>query len=96
MLKTGDLAPDSVPDLHVNPVDGHAVPVPHFGVVLQMDEWKLLADKLTRADTEFIIEPHIRFDGEPGEQATMFFMDPSGNPLEFKAFQDVERQLFET
>ncbi len=90
------LAPDSVPDLHVNPVDGHAVPVPHFGVVLQMDEWKLLADKLTRADTEFIIEPHIRFDGEPGEQATMFFMDPSGNPLEFKAFQDVERQLFET
>jgi hypothetical protein len=77
-------------------VDGHTVPVPHFGVVLEMDQWKSLASKLATAGIEFVIEPHIRFEGQPGEQATMFFMDPSGNPLEFKAFQDVKRQLFET
>jgi hypothetical protein len=77
-------------------VDGHTVPVPHFGVVLEMDQWKSLASKLTEAGTEFLIEPYIRFRGLPGEQATMFFMGPSGNPLEFKAFQNVERQLFET
>jgi len=79
-----------------NPVDGHTVPVPHFGVVLEMDQWKSLASQLTEAGTEFLIEPYIRFEGQPGEQATMFFMDPSGNPLEFKAFQNIERQLFET
>ena len=79
-----------------NPVDGHTVPVPHFGVVLEMDQWKSLASKLAKAGIEFAIKPYIRFEGLPGEQATMFFMDPSGNPLEFKAFQNVERQLFET
>ncbi len=90
------LAPGSRPDLHANPVDGHDVPVPHFGVVLNLDDWKALAERLEAAGLEFIIEPHIRFPGEPGEQATMFFLDPSGNPLEFKAFKDIDRQLFET
>ena len=71
-----------------NPVDGHDVPVPHFGIVLTLDDWRALADRLTAAGTEFVIEPHIRFQGQPGEQATMFFLDPSGNALEFKAFAD--------
>jgi len=84
------------PSVQVSAVDGHGVPVPHFGVVLDMDSWQALADRLTSAGIEFIIEPYIRFEGQPGEQATMFFLDPSGNPLEFKAFQDIERQLFET
>jgi extradiol dioxygenase family protein len=79
-----------------NPVDGHSVPVPHFGVVLDMERWQSLADKLVAAAVEFLIEPHIRFEGQPGEQATMFLMDPSGNPLEFKAFRNVETQLFAT
>jgi extradiol dioxygenase family protein len=78
-----------------NPVDGHTVPVPHFGVVLEIAQWRSLAATLVDAAIEFVIEPYIRFQGEVGEQATMFFLDPSGNPLEFKAFQDVERQLFE-
>lgn len=73
---------------HANPVDGKAVPVPHFGVVLTMPAWQALADRLTTAGTDFVIEPHIRFKGEVGEQATMFFRDPSGNALEFKAFGD--------
>ena len=76
-----------------NPVDGHDVPVPHFGVVLSMADWQALADKLISAGTKFIIEPGIRFKGEVGEQATMFFLDPSGNALEFKAFEDIN-QLF--
>ena len=76
-------------DLHHNPVDGHDVPVPHFGVVLTMSEWKALADRLTRNETRFVIEPHVRFKGEVGEQATMFFLDPAGNALEFKAFADM-------
>ncbi|WP_263384751.1 VOC family protein [Granulicella arctica] len=80
-------------DTHHNPVDGHDVPVPHFGVVLTMDKWEALADRLRAADTAFVIEPYIRFKGEVGEQATMFFLDPSGNALEFKAFADVT-QLF--
>jgi len=71
-----------------NPVDGHDVPVPHFGVVLTMPDWQALADRLRAAGTRFGIEPHIRFVGQPGEQATMFFTDPSGNALEFKAFAD--------
>lgn len=83
-------------DYSANPVDGHNVPVPHFGVVLEMEPWKALADKLQRAGIEFVIQPHIRFQGMPGEQGTMFFLDPSGNPLEFKAFQEIEKQLFET
>lgn len=78
---------------HHNPVDGHDVPVPHFGVVLQMDDWQRLADRLKQHGIEFIIEPYIRFAGEVGEQATMFFLDPSGNALEFKAFKDLS-QLF--
>ncbi len=81
---------------HSNPVDGEDVPVPHFGVVLNMQEWQELADRLVSADVSFVIEPYVRFAGLPGEQATMFFMDPSGNALEFKAFNDIERQLFET
>lgn len=76
-----------------NPVDGHDVPVPHFGVVLTMDDWKALAEKLKSHDVPFVIEPYIRFEGQVGEQATMFFLDPSGNALEFKAFQD-DDQLF--
>ena len=71
-----------------NNVDADHVPVPHFGVVLPMDEWRKLADRLTAAGTQFVIEPKVRFQGEVGEQATMFFLDPSGNALEFKAFND--------
>lgn len=71
-----------------NRVDGDNVPVRHFGVVLPMPDWHGLADKLTQAGVEFVIEPHVRFQGQPGEQATMFFLDPSGNALEFKAFEN--------
>ena len=78
-----------------NAVDGHSVPVPHFGVVLSMEDWQTLADKLVAADTQFVIEPYIRFKGQAGEQATMFFLDPAGNALEFKAFADLSR-LFST
>ena len=77
-----------------NPVDGHQVPIPHFGVVLSMNDWNTLAEKLKRIDTKFLIEPYIRFKGEPGEQATLFFLDPFGNALEFKAFNNLE-SLFE-
>ena len=77
-----------------NGVDGHGVPVPHFGVVLQFDDWEALAEKVSAFIDGFIIEPYIRFKGEPGEQGTMFFTDPSGNALEFKAFRDIEKQLF--
>ena len=80
---------------HSNPVDGHDVPVPHFGVVLEWADWHALADRLRAAGIAFGIEPHIRFKGEVGEQATMFFRDPSGNALEFKAFRD-PGQLFAT
>ncbi|MFT5258740.1 MAG: extradiol dioxygenase family protein [Saprospiraceae bacterium] len=76
-----------------NPVDGQGVPVPHFGVVLDQEDWQQLANKLTRAGTQFIIEPYIRFKGETGEQGTFFFSDPSGNMLEFKTFAD-PTQLF--
>ena len=71
-----------------NPVDGEKVPVPHIGLVLQMDEWRQLAERLQRAGVQFVIEPTIRFEGQPGEQATMFFLDPAGNALEFKAMAD--------
>ena len=80
------LDPAAKPVAVANPVDGHDVPVPHFGVVLTMAEWAALAERLRAAGTRFGIEPHIRFVGQPGEQATMFFCDPSGNALEFKAF----------
>ena len=78
-----------------NPVDGHDVPVPHFGVVLTMPDWQALADRVAAAGISFGIAPHVRFRGEAGEQATMFFRDPSGNALEFKAFAD-DAQLFAT
>ena len=86
------LAPERQAEAN-NPVDGHDVPVPHFGVVLEMDDWQALANRLTAAGTEFMIEPHIRFEGQTGEQATMFFRDPSGNAIEMKAFADLG-QLF--
>ena len=78
---------------HHNPVDGHDVPVPHFGVVLPWGEFHALADRLRAAGTRFVIEPYLRFEGQVGEQATMFFHDPAGNALEFKAFKD-PAQLF--
>ena len=78
-------------DIHHNAVDGHAVPVPHFGVVLTMDRWEALAERLRAAGQKFEIEPYIRFKGEVGEQATMFFYDPAGNALEFKAFADMSQ-----
>ena len=78
-------------DIHHNQVDGHDVPVPHFGVVLTMARWEALAERLRRADVKFEIAPHIRFKGEVGEQATMFFYDPAGNALEFKAFADMSQ-----
>lgn len=74
-----------------NAVDGHGVPVRHFGIVLPMDEWQRMAERLRAAGTEFVIEPYLKFVGEPGEQATMFFLDPSGNALELKAFGDITR-----
>lgn len=76
-----------------NPVDGHDVPVPHFGLVLSVDEFQVLAEKLKNAGTKFVIEPYVRFKGEPGEQWTMFLLDPAGNALEFKAFAD-DAQVF--
>jgi extradiol dioxygenase family protein len=76
-------------NLKNNHVDGHGVPVPHFGVVLTMGDWKSLAESLKKVKIDFIIDPYIRFKGEPGEQATMFFLDPSGNAIEFKAFQNL-------
>ena len=76
-----------------NPVDGHEVPVPHFGVVLEWDAWHELADSLTKKGVQFVIDPYIRFKGKVGEQATMFFTDPENNALEFKAFKDI-CQLF--
>jgi len=77
-----------------NPVDGHDVPVPHFGMVLEMPDWEALAARLKSAGIAFVIEPHVRFPGQPGEQATMFLTDPSGNALEFKSFRDIAGQLF--
>ena len=87
------LAPGRGGVKHANPVDGHDVPVPHFGVVLEPADWEALAARLTAAGTRFVIEPHTRFKGEVGEQSTMFFLDPAGNALEFKAFAD-RSQLF--
>jgi extradiol dioxygenase family protein len=88
-------APGQAGDRTSNHVDGHGVPVPHFGVVLAMDEWQNLAERLKAAGVEFAIPPTIRFKGQPGEQATMFFRDPSGNALEMKAFADAA-MLFAT
>lgn len=85
------LAPQEAGHRSTNAVDGDNVPVRHFGAVLAMDQWQAMADKLKAAGTRFIIEPHVRFQGEVGEQATMFFLDPCGNALEFKAFKDIGR-----
>ena len=76
-----------------NPVDDHAVPVPHYGVVLDMDDWRRLADRLIDSGQDFVIEPHIRFRGQTGEQGTLFIRDPAGNALEFKGFRNLD-QLF--
>lgn len=89
------LAPGEAGDRANNHVDGHGVPVPHFGIVLAMADWRALAERLEAAGTEFAIPPSIRFKGQPGEQATMFFRDPSGNALEMKAFAD-DAMLFAT
>ncbi len=87
-----DAADNAAP---TNAVDGKKVPVKHFGAILKWDEWQALAEKLKAHGTEFIIEPYTRFEGEVGEQATMFFFDPSGNALEFKSFKDFS-QIFAT
>lgn len=85
--------PKSSDDLHTNPVDGKNVPVPHYGVVLPWNTFQEFSQELQEKGVHFIIEPYIRFEGEVGEQATMFFLDPAGNALEFKAFKDMS-QLF--
>jgi extradiol dioxygenase family protein len=87
------LAPDETGHRNTSAVDGHDVPVRHFGAILSMDAWEKLAQRLKDAAVKFIIEPHVRFKGQAGEQATMFFLDPSGNALEFKAFGDL-KQVF--
>jgi len=85
------LDPAMAPRRHSNAVDGHDVPVPHFGAVLEMGDWQRLADRLGEAGVAFVIAPTVRFKGLPGEQATMFFLDPSGNALELKAMADPAR-----
>lgn len=85
------LAPEEAGHRNTNVVDGDNVPVRHFGAILPMDEWERLAAKLKAAGLRFVIEPHVRFKGEVGEQATMFLLDPCGNALEFKAFRDIGR-----
>jgi len=87
------LAPDECGSADTNAVDGHDVPVRHFGLILDWDAWHALADRFRAAGQRFIIEPGIRFQGKVGEQATMFLLDPSGNALEFKAFRD-EAMIF--
>ena len=84
------MAPDTVRARASNKVDGDDVPVPHFGIVLSIDEWKALAERLVEAGMKFVIPPTVRFEGQPGEQATMFFLDPAGNALEFKAMSKPE------
>lgn len=87
------LSPEDAGKSAKNEVDGHKVPAKHFGVILEWDQWHELVDRLIEKNQKFVIEPYIRFKGEPGEQATMFFLDPSGNALEFKAFRN-ENQIF--
>ncbi|MEX1036622.1 MAG: VOC family protein [Sneathiella sp.] len=87
------LAPEEVSAARTSTVDGHGVPCRHFGLVMAMEEWQETADRLTGAGVEFVIKPYIRFKGEPGEQATMFFTDPAGNAIELKAFKNRD-QLF--
>jgi uncharacterized protein len=85
------LAPGALKAGASNEVDGEHVPVPHFGIVLPIDTWKSLAERLVEADVEFVIPPTVRFEGQPGEQATMFLLDPAGNALEFKAMADPQK-----
>ncbi|MGE4242835.1 VOC family protein [Ramlibacter sp.] len=85
------LAPGEAGSAARNAVDGHGVPVRHFGIVLPLADWEALAERLRAQGTKFVIEPYIRFKGEPGEQATMFFLDPSGNAIEVKAFADITK-----
>ena len=85
------LAPRETAQVQRNTVDSHGVPVRHFGIVLPMGEWEALARRLRASGVSFLIEPYIRFKGEAGEQATMFFLDPSGNALEIKAFADIAK-----
>jgi len=85
------LSPGEAGHKNTSAVDGHDVPVRHFGAILPMKDWESLASKLQAAGTKFVIEPHVRFKGQVGEQATMFFLDPSGNALEFKAFGDISQ-----
>lgn len=92
---TAHLVDESESEAAHNPVDGKNVPVKHFGAILDMKEWEALAEKLRNHGIEFVIEPYIRFKGEVGEQATMFFLDPSGNAIEFKSFRDFG-QIFAT
>ena len=87
------LAPEEAGHRNTSAVDGEAVPVRHFGAILSMEQWQRLAERLKAAGTRFVIEPYVRFKGQVGEQATMFFLDPSGNALEFKAFGD-RSQIF--
>ena len=87
-LAPGEIGPHEGKGGSTNPVDGHDVPVRHFGAILKPADWTALAERLKAAGTAFVIEPHTRFPGEAGEQSTMFFLDPSGNALEFKAFAD--------
>ena len=89
-----DLGPNGSVRSISNAVDGHGVPVPHCGVVMQFSDWEAFALRVRDFVDEFVIEPYVRFAGEPGEQGTMFFCDPSGNALEFKGFKDIESQLF--
>lgn len=87
------LQPSAVGDRASSAVDGHGVPIPHFGLIMEMGDWEKMAERLKAAGTTFVIEPYVRFAGLPGEQATMFVRDPSGNALEFKAFRDMA-QIF--
>jgi extradiol dioxygenase family protein len=90
------LAPEAAPRRAANEVDGENVPVPHFGLVLQMEAWKAMAERLETAGVEFVIAPTVRFEGQPGEQATMFLLDPAGNALEFKAMADPAKLFAKT
>ncbi|MDN5215951.1 VOC family protein [Fulvivirgaceae bacterium BMA12] len=88
---TAHLKPEEVQAVSTNAVDGEAVPVRHFGAILEWQQWHDMARRLKEKQINFVIEPYIRFEGQPGEQATMFFYDPSGNALEFKSFKDASR-----
>ncbi|MEM9907000.1 MAG: VOC family protein [Cyanobacteria bacterium P01_D01_bin.44] len=92
---TAHLKPDQCQSQDTNAVDGHAVPVRHWGIILTMPQWQALAQRLQKHQISFVIEPYIRFKGKPGEQATLFFLDPSGNALEFKAFAN-DTSIFAT